>query len=157
MQRFASFAASAGLGAAFAAVAFVAKSGQVLGTATGVEVALIVGGALVAAAAIVWGREGGLSGAITLALLAGLTILTALSITWSITPDTSWIETNRTLSYLAVFAAALGIARLAPSGWLVILRALMIAGAAIVMYALASRVWPDSIGADDFYARLSQP
>jgi tetratricopeptide (TPR) repeat protein len=157
VPRAASFAASAGLGAAFAAVAFGAKGGQILGSATTVEVALILGCGLVAAATIVWGRAGGLSGALTLALFGALAALTALSVSWSITPDASWIEANRTLAYLAVFAAAVGAARLAPNGWLVVLRGLLIAIAVVTGYALASRIWPASIAPDDLYARLAQP
>ena len=157
MSRVASAAASLGLGAAFAAVAFVAKGGQILGTATAVEVALIIGCGLVAAAAIVWGRPGSLSGALTLALFGVLAVLTALSITWSIQPDTSWIEANRTLAYLTVFAAAIGAARLAPDGWAVLLRGMLIAVAAIVAYALAARVWPAEIAPNEIYSRLAQP
>jgi tetratricopeptide (TPR) repeat protein len=157
VSRAASAAASAGLGAAFAAVAFVAEGGQLLGSATAVEVALIAGCGLLAAAAIVWGRGGGLSGAITLVLFGLLAALTALSVTWSITPDASWIEANRTFAYLAVFAAAIGAARLAPNGWLVLLRGLLIAITVVTAYALASRIWPASIAPDDLYSRLAQP
>ena len=156
-SRVASAAASAGLGAAFAAVAFVAEGGQVLGSATAVEVALIIGCGLVATAAILWGRAGSLSGAITLALFGVLAALTALSVTWSIQPDASWVEANRTLAYLAVFAAAIGAARLAPNGWLVLLRGLLIGIAVITAYALASRIWPAEIAPDDVYSRLAQP
>jgi hypothetical protein len=157
VARLASFAASVGIGAALTAVALVAKAGGQLGSSTGVEIALILGGALIAAAAIVWGREGGLSGAVTLVLFGLLTALTALSVTWSITPDESWIEANRTLSYLAVFAASLGVARLAPSGPLILLRGLILAGGAVLVYALAGRVWPSSIAPDELYSRLSEP
>jgi len=139
-SRVASAAASAGLGAAFAAVAFVAEGGQVLGSATAVEIALILGCGLVAVAAIIWGRAGSLSGALTLALFGVLAAVTALSVTWSIQPDASWIEANRTLAYLAVFAAAIGAARLAPNGWLVLLRGLVLAIAVITFYAQASRI-----------------
>jgi hypothetical protein len=156
-SRVASAAASAGLGAAFAAVAFVAEGGQVLGSATAVEIALILGCGLVAVAAIIWGRAGSLSGALTLALFGVLAALTALSVTWSIQPDASWIEANRTLAYLAVFAAAIGAARLAPNGWLVLLRGLLIGIAVITFYALASRIWPATIAPDDVYSRLAQP
>ena len=157
MPRVASAAASAGLGAAFAAVAFVAEGGQILGSATAVEVALIIGCGLVAAAAIVWGRAGSLSGAVTLALFGLVAALTAFSVTWSIQPDASWIEANRTLAYLAVFAAAIGAARLAPNGWVVLLRGLLIGVAVVVGYALASRVWPADIAPNDLYSRLAQP
>ena len=128
-----------------------------LGSATAVEVALIIGCGLVAAAAILWGRAGSLSGAVTLALFGVLAALTALSVTWSIQPDASWIEANRTLAYLAVFAAAIGAARLAPTGWVVLLGGLLIAIAAITAYALASRIWPGTIAPDDVYSRLAQP
>lgn len=157
MSRAASAAASAGLGAAFAAIAFVAEGGQVLGSATAVKIALIAGCGLVAAAAIVWGRAGSLSGAVTLALFAVLAALTALSVNWSIQPDASWIEANRTLAYLAVFAAAIGAARLAPDGWVVLLRGMLIGIAVIVAYALASRIWPAAIAEDELYSRLAQP
>jgi tetratricopeptide (TPR) repeat protein len=157
VSRVASAAASAGLGAAFAAVAFVAEGGQILGSATAVEVALILGCGLLAAAAIVWGRAGSLSGAVTLALFGLLAVLTALSVTWSIQPDASWIEANRTLAYLAVFAAAIGAARLAPNGWVVLLRGLLIGIAVVAGYALASRIWPADIAPNDLYSRLAQP
>ena len=157
MSRVASAAASLGLGAAFAAVAFGAKGGQLLGSATAVEIALIVGCGLVAAAAILWGRAGSLSGAMTLALFGVLAALTALSITWSIQPDTSWVEANRTLAYLAVFAAGVGAARLAPNGWAVLIRGLLLGITAIVAYALASRIWPADIAPDELYSRLAQP
>ena len=155
--RAASALASIGLGAAFAAVAFVAKGGQVLGSATTVEVALIVGCGVLATAALLWGRAGSLSGALTLALFGLLAALTALSVTWSIQPDASWIEANRTIAYLAVFAAGIGAARLAPNGWAVLLRGLLIGIAVVAAYALASRIWPADIAPDDLYSRLAQP
>ena len=157
MSRVASAAASLGLGAAFAAVAFVAEGGQLLGSATLVEIALIVGCGLVAAAAILWGRAGSLSGAMTLALFAVLAALTALSITWSIQPGTSWVEANRTLSYLAVFAAGIGAARLAPNGWAVLIRGMLLGITPIVFYALAARIWPAEIAPDEIYSRLALP
>ena len=39
--------------------------------------------------------------------------LTALSILWSLYPSDSWVETNRTLAYLAAFAAGIAAVRLA--------------------------------------------
>ena len=62
MRRHASSAASVLLGAALAAIAFVAKGGSDLATLTGVELALVIACALLIAAAVVHGRRGPLDG-----------------------------------------------------------------------------------------------
>ena len=59
------------------------------------------------------GRMSGPGGG-TLVLFALLAALTALSVTWSVAPGLSYIEAGRTLTYLAVFAAGVAAARLAP-------------------------------------------
>ena len=157
MRRYASSGASVLLGAAFAAVVFVAKGGSDLATLTWVELALVIGGSLVVVAAVVHGREGALDGGFALLAFVALAGVTALSVLWSIAPDQSWIEANRTLTYLVVFAAGLALARLAPEGWAVLLRGLLLAVTAVVAYALLSRVFPGSLAADELYARISQP
>ena len=43
-----------------------------------------------------------------------LAAFTALSIVWSLAPADSWLEANRTLAYLAVFAAGIALVRLVP-------------------------------------------
>ncbi|HXD60213.1 MAG TPA: O-antigen ligase family protein [Thermoleophilaceae bacterium] len=157
MRRYASSAASLALGAALATVAFVAKGGSDLATTTWVELALVIGGAIVIAAAVLHGRGGTFDGGFALLAFVALAGVTALSVLWSIQPDQSWNEANRTLAYLVVFAAGMGMARLAPDGWAVLLRALLVAVTAIVGYALLSRVFPESLAPDELYARISQP
>jgi hypothetical protein len=157
VQRYASSAASVLIGAAFAGVAFGAKGGSDLGSLTSVEIALIVAGALVVALAVMHGRRNQLDGGSALLAFIALAALTTLSLLWSIGPDLTWIEANRTLTYLVVFAAGIGLARLAPGSWSVLLKGLLIAATAIVGYALASRVWPGSLAADEIYARIGQP
>src|SRR5919206_202751 len=49
------------------------------------------------------------------------------SIIWAITPDVAWTEANRTVAYVAAFAGAIGIARLAPEHGRSILIAVMVA------------------------------
>ena len=56
-------------------------------------------------------RRYGLAALVLFALLA---LLTTLSITWSVTPDTSWLEANRTLSYFAVFGAGMALRAAVP-------------------------------------------
>jgi hypothetical protein len=157
VQRYASSAASVVIGAAFAAVAFAAKGGSDLASLTSVEIALVIGAALVVATAVVHGRKDQLDGGSALLAFIALATLTTLSVLWSIAPDLTWIEANRTLTYLVVFAAGIGLARLAPGSWSVLLKGLLLAATAIVGYALASRIWPGSLAANEIYARIGQP
>jgi hypothetical protein len=157
VRRYASSAASVLLAVAFAAVAFGAKGGSDLSRLTTVELALVVAGGVLVAAGVVHGRKGRLDGGTALVAFSALAGLTALSVLWSIAPDLSWIEANRTLIYLVMFAAGISLARLAPDGWAVVLRGILLAAAAVVGYALASRVWPGSLAANEVYARIGQP
>ncbi len=157
MSRYGSSAASAALSAAFAAIAFLGKGGNELGKLTGLELALIAGGGLIAAAGVAYGRTGH-NGRGTLLLFGVLAALTAISIFWSIAPDLSWIEADRTFAYFAVFAAGVAAGRLAPTRYAVLLRGLLGAVAILTAYSLASRVWPESLGgATDIYARIGEP
>lgn len=157
MSRYASSAASAALAIAFAAIAFTTKGGNDLGRSTAVQIILILLCGAAAAAAVAYGRTGR-HGRGTLLVFGAFVCVTALSIFWSIAPDLSWIETNRALAYFAVFAAGVAAGRLAPEGYAVALRGLL-GGVAIVLgYAIASRVWPESLGgATEIYARIGQP
>ena len=157
MSRFASAATSAALGLALAAVAFGAKGGSDLGRVTAVELFLVLAGGVAVAGAAAYGRMRSLPGAPALALFALLAAVTALSVVWSIAPELSWIEANRTLAYLAAFAAALAAAWLAPTGWAVVLRGILVGAGLVVCYALASRVWPTALAEHEIYARIGQP
>ena len=55
---------------------------------------------------------GALRGGWALAAFALLAVFTALSITWSLMPNDSWLEANRTLAYFAVLAGGLALGRL---------------------------------------------
>ena len=102
------------------------------------------------------GRMSGPGGG-TLVLFALLAALTALSVTWSVAPGLSYIEAGRTLTYLAVFAAGVAAARLAPRSPEVILIGVSIAAVAIASYALASRVWPATLAANEVSNRIGAP
>jgi hypothetical protein len=157
VSRFGSWAASAGLAAAFAAVAFAGKGGNDLGRTTAVEIILLVVCGLAAAVGAAYGRTGR-HGRGSLLLFGLLAVLTAVSILWSIAPDLTWIEANRTFAYFAVFAAGVAAGRLAPTGYAVLLRGLLGGIAIVVIYALISRVWPETLGGPtEIYARIGQP
>jgi O-antigen ligase len=112
---------------------------------------------LVLAAAVVVGGAPRLYGVGAVAAFALLALLTGISIGWSVAPEETWIEANRTLAYLFVFTAAVAAGNLLPGSLRAVLAGVTLAALVIVAYALASRVWPDSLGELEFYARLGQP
>jgi hypothetical protein len=118
---------------------------------------MILLGALGVAAALMWAPTAPLRGSPALVALAALTVVTALSITWSIAPDLSYEDAGRMLAYLAVFAAGIGAARLAPRATPVLLHALLLAAVAVVVYGLASRIWPGTLAENELSNRLGQP
>jgi O-Antigen ligase len=157
VSRYASSAASAVLAVAFAAIAFIGKGGNALGAQTLLELILILGCGAVAAIAVTYGRTGH-HGRGSLLLFGLLAVLTAISIFWSIAPDLTWIEANRTFAYFAVFAAGVAAGRLAPNGYALLLRGVLGAVAILTLYALASRIWPEQLGGPtEIYARISEP
>ncbi|HEX6712824.1 MAG TPA: O-antigen ligase family protein [Thermoleophilaceae bacterium] len=157
MSRYASSAASAALAAAFAAIAFLGGGGNELGSQTAVELILIVGCGIAAAVGVTYGRTGH-HGRGSLLLFGLLAALSAISIFWSIAPDVTWVEANRTFAYFAVFGAGVAAGRLFPTGYAVLLRAALGAVAVLTLYALASRIWPEALGGStEIYARISEP
>ena len=97
-----------------------------------------------------WGIE-------PLALLLALALLTALSITWAASPSEAWVETNRTLTYAAVFAAAIALAHSVPGRWSAVLGAITLSAVAISAYAVLTKVFPGALNPDEIYARLREP
>jgi cytochrome c-type biogenesis protein CcmH/NrfG len=147
-----------GIAGVIAAVAFAAQGGLLLGRTTKVELALLIGsGATVAVCALVAPARGRLSGATAAGLFLALGLFTVASIAWAVQPDDAWIESNRTLTYVAVFAAALALVRTVPDRWPALLNAVALAGLIVVAYALATRVLPGRLSADEIYARLRSP
>lgn len=157
MRRYASAGASAALAAAFAVVAFGAEGGNELRRTTLVELLLILVGGLAIATSLAYGPRvrHGRAAIWFFVLLAAVTVC---SVFWSIAPDLTWIEANRTIAYLAVFAGGVAAARLAPFGASAVMRGILTGAALVVLYALASRVWPESLGGPtELYARIGQP
>jgi hypothetical protein len=138
-------------------VAFGAAGGSELSRTTIVEVLVVLAGGALVAAAIVWGGAGRQHGTLTVALFAALAGLTALSVTWAQVPSLAYVETGRTLAYLAIFAGAVAGARLAPRMTPAVVIGIVLAATAAVLYALAARVWPSSIGENEISNRIGQP
>ncbi len=146
------------LAAALAAIAFVGGGGLQLGSSTLVEIGVIVTVGVLVAAAILWTSvDTPLYGGAALTALVALAALTALSILWSLHPADSWIETNRTLAYLAAFAGGIAAVRLFPRRWDAVLYGVLIALAVVCLYGLATKIVPGWLAEDEVYARLREP
>lgn len=145
------------IGAALAGVAFGAAGGSELSRTAVVEVLLVIVGGAVVAAAIVWGGSTKQYGAVSVALFGALAVFTALSVTWAGVPSLAYVEAGRTLAYLALFAAAVAGARLAPRATPAVVTGIVLAATAAVLYALAARIWPASIGVNEISNRIGQP
>jgi hypothetical protein len=151
------------LSAGLVAVAFVTSGSVDQTTATTgntwTEIVLtLLGAGAVAATALGGGlRRGRAWGAGTVGLMAALTALTAASILWSVVPDTSWSAANQMLSYLAAFAGAAALARLAPGRWPTLLGAIALATVAISGWALLAKVFPATLAPDNTSGRLQAP
>jgi tetratricopeptide (TPR) repeat protein len=147
-----------GLAAILCAIAFVADGGLQIGRTTPAEMGLILGGGLAVSGAVLLAapRER-LWGSGPLALLVALAVLTALSITWAAQPADAWLEANRTLAYVAVFAAAVALAHAIPGRWSAVLGAITLASVAISAYAVLTKILPGALNPDEVYARLREP
>jgi hypothetical protein len=152
----------AGLAAALVAIAFVTAGGTDvgglnLGPNTWTEIVLLVVGLALALAVMVFGQRGPAFGLGAVALFAAVAAFTAASIAWSVQPDDSWLEANRTLSYLAAFIGAVALARLLPGRWAALTGAIAVAATVLSAYALLVKVFPGSLDAQDTIGRLNAP
>jgi tetratricopeptide (TPR) repeat protein len=147
-----------GLAAIICAIAFAADGGLNLNRTTPAELAMILGGGgTVAGALLLAPRRERLWGLGPLALLLALAVLTALSVTWAASPSEAWNETNRTLAYAAVFAAAVALAHSVPGRWSAVVGAITLSAVAISAYAVLTKVFPGALNPDEIYARLREP
>jgi hypothetical protein len=147
----------AALAVALTAVGLRAGGGLALDPTTRVEITLDVVGGVLAALAVLAVSARRWWGGMTIGLFAVLAGLTALSITWSIQPSDSWLEANRTFSYVLVFAGAVALSRTVGAWWSALLGALCAATVAICIWAILTKVFPGALAADEVYARLREP
>lgn len=145
------------LAAVLAAVAFLGGGGTDLAPNTWVEVGLLVSAAACAVAVVVAGGAGPRWGIWAVAVFAVLAVLTYASISWSVVPSSSWVEANRTLSYLAAFSCGIALARLLPQQVRGVLAATALATTAVAVSALLAKVFPGTLDRNDPLGRLSAP
>jgi O-antigen ligase len=90
-------------------------------------------------------------------LLLALAAFAALSAVWSVQPDASWEDAGRLLAYSGVFGLAVVLARAATARWSEVLGGVVLAAVVVCGYALLTKVLPNRLGAEQIYARLSEP
>jgi tetratricopeptide (TPR) repeat protein len=146
------------LAALLIALAFTVGGGGSLSATTGPEIVVtLLGTAAVAAAAVLSPPGRRLWGGVTVLLFGALTTLTAISIAWSVAPSESWLAANLTLAYLAAFAGAAALVRIASERWAAVLGGVVLAAVALSGYALLVKVFPTLEGLDTGTARLRSP
>ncbi|MGI8410985.1 MAG: tetratricopeptide repeat protein [Solirubrobacteraceae bacterium] len=146
-----------GLTAGLASVAFLTSGGVNLAPNTWAEIALTLLAAVLAAWTVLRGRAGRAWGGVTMGLILAVAGLTYASIAWSVAPSDSWVEANRTLSYVAAFAAALTLARIAPQRWPAVVGAVAAVATIVSGYALLVKVFPAALDPNDLLGRISAP
>lgn len=138
-------------------VDFVAGGGNIVSPNTWIQGGLVLLAAATGIAAVLVGGRGRAWGAGTLACFSALAALTYASIAWSVQPATSWLEANRTLSYLAAFATALLLARIFPGRWRALLGALATAATLACAWSLLVKVFPGTLDPNEPLGRLQAP
>lgn len=147
----------AAVAAALTLYVFVTTGGVDLGANTWGEIVLTMLGAGLGVTAVLRSARDRAWGAGLVWLFAALAALTVASIAWSVEPASSWVEANRTVSYLAAFGGAVALARLAPGRWPGLVGGIA-AGASIVCgYSLLVKVFPGTFDAVDPLGRLRLP
>jgi hypothetical protein len=155
-----SVALATGVALGIAATAFAAAGGLRLERTTYVLIAMMLGGAALVAAALLWRprtNDAPLYGGGPLLAFGLLAVFTALSVQWSLAPADSWVEANRTFAYVAVFAGGIALVRLLPGRSGALLAGVGGGCLIVIAWALLTKVFPASLAADETYARLREP
>ena len=149
------------LAAAIVALAMISAGGvDTLSATPGntwTEIAVTLLGAASVGVVLVVGPPGRRWGAVTVLLMATLTGLECASIAWSYASDSSWLAASQAVSYLAAFAAAASVARLAPGRWRALLAGFAIAMTVLCGWSLLGKVFPVTLASNNVIGRLEAP
>jgi hypothetical protein len=149
-----------GVALAICLTAFVVGGGR-LSRTTWTEIGTFLVCGVVCAFAILAPRRAGtpakLRGIWALVAFGLLAVYTVAAISWSLVPSESWLESIRTLSYLAVMAAGLALGRLVPHRWASVLHGVALASVVLSGWALLTKVFPALLAPDELFARLRPP
>jgi O-antigen ligase/polysaccharide polymerase Wzy-like membrane protein len=119
---------------------------------------LWIGGAAIAVAALTAAATPARPpGAAFAALLAAFVVWNGLSILWSVEPDRSWSYFNRGATYLAFALLGLFLGSLVPRAPRLVAQGFALLVAAVVVWALLGKVFPDLYPGAARIARLRSP
>ena len=154
-------AVTLGVAGTIVALAFTARGGVAIGPMTWAEICLIVAGAgicafTVAAPARIE-RVAPAHGVRVVGLFSAFVAFSALSVIWSLAPAETWLDANRLLAYLAVFASAVALARLLPGRWNALLGGIALGAVVVCGWALLTKVFPEAFAESEIFARLRAP
>ncbi len=149
------------IAAAIVALAMISAGGVDTVTATSgntwTEIAVTVLGAAAVVTVLIIGPPGRKWGGVTVALMAALTAIECASIAWSYASDSSWLAASQAVSYLAAFAAAAAVARVAPGRWRALLAGFAIAMTFLCGWSLLVKVFPATLASTNTVGRLEAP
>jgi hypothetical protein len=124
---------------------------------TWTEIAVTVLGAAAVGVVVIIGPPGPRWGLVTVLVMAALTALQGLSILWSYLPDSSWLASSQAVAYLAAFAAAVCLARVAPNRWPALLGGFAVAMTVLCGWSLLVKVFPSTLASSTTPGRLEAP
>src|SRR3954465_12577016 len=150
-------AIAVGVAVALFLSAMVATGGLRLERTTDVLIGYMLAAAGLCAAALIRRPGRPLWGGWTLLAFALLAAITALSGIWSLSPADSYLEAGRTLAYVGVFASGIALVRLAPNAWAGLLAGIGAGCLAISVWALLTKVFPETLAPAETFARLREP
>ncbi|MSW53382.1 MAG: hypothetical protein F2817_21150, partial [Actinobacteria bacterium] len=139
-------------------VATEAKTGDNVSVTTPPLLAATLLAGAIAVASALWAPRGARAwGAGTVLAALAVVVVTGLSITWSVSPENSWFETNRTFAYVAVLVGGAAAARLAPGRWQAPLGGVLLGTTIICTWGLLTKVFPADVPEELVFARLQDP
>jgi O-antigen ligase len=146
------------LAASLCLIAFLAGAPPNPSSWASADIALTLGSGIALAGAVLLTPAGRpVHGLWPAGLLLAFAVLAALSVVWSVQPDASWQDAGRLLAYSGVFGLAVALARAAPARWPAVLGGVVLAAVVVCGYALLTKVFPNRLGVEQVYARLSEP
>lgn len=142
---------------ALSATSLFGKGGLALETVTKVEIVALAVSAVLAIGAVLASGTRRWWGSAVLVLFTGYAALCAGSILWSVDPNESWLETNRVIAWVALFGAGIALVRMAGRWWAATLGAIAAAAVIVSIWALLTKILPQTFSPDETFARLRQP